>query len=260
MRENGVSARSVLEERLAGALADLSDLDAQVGRGEIPPDRAAELRQRYEIEAADTLATLDSMDAAPPGRSSRRALVGVGVATVAVIAAFMALVQAVEPRPPGGFITGGVAADVVRDGGVDLSRITNEELESVVAANPEIVGMRLALARRYVEAGDFSAALPHYFEVLDREPQQPEALMYLGWMTYVSGDAVTGASLLERSLVVAPDNLLAMWFLANARLYGLDDAVGAIPLLEAVIAAPDTPTAVVAEAEAMLSEARRDNR
>jgi tetratricopeptide (TPR) repeat protein len=258
MPEGDVSARSVLEERLAGALADMSDLDTQVKRGEIPPDRAAELRQRYEVEAADTLVALEAVDAATPARSSRRVLVGVGVATAAVAAAFIALVQAVEPRPPGGFITGGVAADVVRDGGVDLSRITNEELESVVAANPEVIGMRLALARRYVEAGDFSAALPHYFEVLDREPQQPEALMYLGWMTYVSGDAITGASLLERSLVVAPDNLLAMWFLANARLYGLDDAEGAIPLLEAVIAAPDTPPEVVAEAESMLAEARED--
>jgi len=258
MRE--ISERAVLEVRLAGALADLDDLDAQVERGEIPPDRALELRQRYEIEAADTLATLDAVDAAPPGRSSRRILVGIGVATVAVVAAFIALVGAIQPRPPGGFITGGVAADVVRDGGVDLSRITNEELEAVVAANPDVIGMRLALALRYVEAGDFSAALPHYFEVLERESQQPEALMYLGWMTYLSGDAVTGASLLDRSLAAAPDNLLAMWFLANARLYGLDDPEGAIPLLEAVIASPDTPPEVVADAEAMLAEARSDDR
>lgn len=256
MGERLPEARPVLEERLAGALADLQDLDRQLDQGEIPPERAAELRLRYQVEAADSMAALEAAASPAPARSSKRVLVGIGASVVVVVAAFVALLQAVEPRPPGGFITGGVAADVERDGGVDLSRVTNDELEAVVAANPDVIGMRLALARRYVEAGDFSAALPHYFEVLDREPQQPEALMYLGWMTYLSGDAVTGASLLERSLDAAPDNLLASWFLANARLYGLDDPAGAIPLLEAVIAAADTPPEVVAAAREMLSEAR----
>ena len=139
----------------------------------------------------------------------------------------------------------------------DLFRVTNDELEAVVAANPEVIAMRLALARRYVEAGDFSAALPHYFEVLDREPNEPEALMYRGWMTTVSGEPATGASLRERSLEVAPDNLLAMLFLASTRLYGLDDPDGAIPLLEVVIASGAVPDHVLETAEVMLAEARQ---
>jgi cytochrome c-type biogenesis protein CcmH/NrfG len=79
--------------------------------------------------------------------------------------------------------------------------------------------------------------------------------MYLGWMTHLSGDPATGESLLERILELQPGNLLAQWFLANVRYFGLGDAAGAIPLLEAVIASPDTPDDIVAEAERMIDEA-----
>jgi len=125
----------------------------------------------------------------------------------------------------------------------------------VVAQNPDIFPMRLALARRYVEEGDFSSALVHYLYILERE-DNAEALMYVGWMTHASGDSATGASLLERSLEVAPDDPLAMWFLANVRMFGLDDAEGAIPMLEAVIASGFAPTEVIEAAESMLEEAR----
>jgi tetratricopeptide (TPR) repeat protein len=249
-------SRDVFAARKERALADISELEAQVASGEISARDAAVLRRRYEAEAVDAMAALDSIDDEEDRRRSpMRPLLAVAAFAVILGGSFVALVRAVEPRPPGGFITGGVAADAARDGGVDLSRVTNEELEAVVAANPDVVPMRLALARRYVEDGQFSAALPHYMAVLERQ-DHPEALMYLGWMTYASGDAATGASLLERSLELAPDNILAMWFLANARLYGLDRPDDAIPLLEAVIASGEAPADIVDLAVGMLAEAR----
>jgi cytochrome c-type biogenesis protein CcmH/NrfG len=256
-------ARSRLEARRDQALADLKDLEAQVAAGEMTESMAEPLARRYEAEAIGAIGALDALDDSPEGgggTTRRRAWPVVVAFTAAIAVAFVALMSAVEPRPPGGFITGGVAADVVRDSAADLSRVTNDEMEALVAANPDVVGMRLALARRYVEAGDFSAALPHYFEVLDRQPNHPEALMYLGWMTYVSGDAPTGVSLLERSLSVAPDNVLAMWFLANATFYGLGDPAAAVPLLEAILAAPDVPAEVIDLVQEMLVESRDGER
>lgn len=247
--------RHLLMARKERALADITELEAQVASGEVAPDAAADLRRRYAAEAMDAITALETFDDESEGRSPKRAILAAGAFVVILGGAFVALVQAVEPRPPGGFITGGVAADAAREGGVDLSRVTNEELEAVVAANPDIVPMRLALARRYVEEGQFSAALPHYMTVLERQ-NHPEALMYLGWMTYVSGDAATGASLLERSLELQPDNTLAMWFLANARLYGLDRPDDAIELLEAVIASGEAPDDIVDLATEMLEAAR----
>lgn len=250
--------RGRLVARRDHALDDLAEVEAQLADGELDEAGAAALRRRYAAEAADAIAALATFDAAPPAEptSRKRTLATVGAMTAVVALAAVALLAAVEPRPPGGFITGGVAADVAREGGVDLARVTNEELESVVAANPEVIGMRLALARRYVEAGDFSAAFPHYMAVLERQPDEPQALMYLGWMTYVSGDAATGVALLERSLALAPDNTLARWFLANALLHGLEDGPGAIPLLEAVIADPLTPEHIIEQAGEMLDDAR----
>ena len=79
--------------------------------------------------------------------------------------------------------------------------------------------------------------------------------MYVGWMTYLSGDPTTGASLLERSLVIRPDDPLAQWFLANARFHGLGDRAGAVPLLEAVATSGEAPPDIVEEAQQMIAEA-----
>jgi cytochrome c-type biogenesis protein CcmH/NrfG len=150
-------------------------------------------------------------------------------------------------------VTGGVARDVAEDASLDLSTVTNEEMETVVAANPDIFAMRLALARRYVEAGEFSNALGHYMYVLERETD-PEALMYVGWMTYLSGDATTGAGLLEESLAIRPDHPLAQWFLANVLFHGTEDPQNAEPLLQAVIDSETAPAEIVEEAQRMLQE------
>ena len=250
-----VEPTSRIEARRDRAIADLRELDRQVADGEIDETTAARLRTRYETDLVDALDDLAAAADQPPAtRSRRRVWVGVSLFAAAAIAATVAVTSAIEPRPPGGFATGGVASDVVTGEAVDLSEVTNDQLEEVVAANPDIIPMRLALARRYVEGGDFSSALPHYLYVLDRE-DHPEALMYVGWMTYLSGDPTTGASLLERSLVIRPDDPLAQWFLANARFHGLGDRAGAVPLLEAVATSGEAPPDIVEEAQQMIAEA-----
>lgn len=233
----------LLEERRDRIVADLRAIDGQVALGELDEATAAELGRRSEVALADTLAALEqARTERPRGRSPQRIAIGVAAFTVAATAAVIGLAGAVNSSP------------TTTAGGVDLADVTNEELEEVIAANPDVVPMRLALARRYVEAGQFSAALPHYLYILERGPE-PEALMYLGWMTHLSGDPATGASLLERSLELQAGNVLAQWFLANVRYFGLGDTAGAIPLLEAVIASPDTPADIVDEAERMIAEA-----
>lgn len=233
------------EERRDRALDELIALEAQVEVGEITPDQAVTLRARYEAEAAAALRHLDAAATAPPatGRSGRR--VAAGVIAFLGLAALVTVGLVVAVRP---------GSNPTTPSTIDLASVSTEEMEAVVAANPEVLGMRLALARRYVEAGEFSAALPHYLYILERE-NNPEALMYLGWMTYLSGDAATGVSLLEESLELAPDDALATWFLANALYHGLGDEEAALPLLEAVIASGAAPEDVVAEARRMIEEA-----
>ena len=80
--------------------------------------------------------------------------------------------------------------------------------------------------------------------------------MYMGWMTYLSGDAATGVALIEQSLEAAPGDMLATWLLANAIYHGTRRPDGGRPppsrrcwqLREA-------PPEIVSQAEQMIAAA-----
>lgn len=229
--------RAELNERRDLALRDLAELDDQLAAGEIDPATADRLRIRYESDAAAAVRALRRLDegATAPisGTAEPRRWVLAGVASLALVAAVAATVvlpRFVGARPPGGFVTGNEA---VSDGR-DLSQVTNEEMEQVVAANPDVVDMRLRLAHRYLDDGQNREAFRHYMAVLDREPH-PEAMSHLGWIVFQDGDVDLGLQLLEASLERAPDDAETLWFLANVQLYGRSDAGAALPLLERLL-------------------------
>jgi cytochrome c-type biogenesis protein CcmH/NrfG len=263
------TARADLEDRRDQALRDLAELRRQVAEGEVDPATADPLTVRYESEAAAVLEALDRLGQEPepaatgpprplrrPAVTLRRRVAGGAVVLVAVAAAALLLPRYLQPRPEGGFVTGNEQA------GRDLSEVTDEELEEVVGANPDVVGMRVALARRYFERGEYGKALEHYRKVLDREPH-PEALANVGWILFTTTDQTDAAArFVEESLEREPDSPLAAWFLANIRLHGLDDPDGAVevarPLLASDDLRPDDRQAVrdlLEEARARLSQA-----
>ncbi|HEX2064261.1 MAG TPA: tetratricopeptide repeat protein, partial [Acidimicrobiales bacterium] len=166
----------------------------------------------------------------------RAAAVGVVVVGGLVVVALAAETSGTDRTGP----SAGRSA-LVAGGGRDLSTVSNEDMEAVVAANPTVSGMRLALVERYLRAGQLEKARRHAHAALEHATDQAEqqrALKYLGWSTAVLGKPEEGVLLLERSLALAPDDLDNMWFLANVRLVGLDDAAKAIPLLERILRAP----------------------
>jgi cytochrome c-type biogenesis protein CcmH/NrfG len=136
--------------------------------------------------------------------------------------------------------------------GRDLSQVSNDEMETVIAANPDVVPMRLALVERYLKAADGEAtpdgkkaqlqrAQFHAGEAAARATttaDQARALRYLGWTTALLSDPAKGAGLLEQSLVKEPGNPDALWFLATVRFDKLNDPAAAKPLLEQLLASP----------------------
>lgn len=251
---------SVLDDQLAQVERDLSEIDGQVAAGELDLETAERLRATYRGEADGLRAQLASQGShdggsKPQGGRVSRRVVGITVFGLAAVAILILAAVSLTARPAGGSATGGVAADVLNGEQPDLDAITNEEMEAVVAANPEVIPMRLALARRYFDAGEFTPALDHYMIILDTE-QNPEALANVGWMTYLSGRPDVAATFVEESLARDPSYLPAIWFLANIRFEGLDDPVGAREPLEQLIAADDVPDDVRGAAEAMLEEVR----
>ncbi len=253
-----VTARRMLDDRLEQVDRDLAELDEQVTLGEIDEATAERLRVAYRAERRDVAERIeaagDEPEATDRGTSRRRVLVGVGAMVAALAAVAVLLATTVADRRPGDLATGGVVSDVA-DGGIDLDTVTNEEMEAVVAENPDVIGMRLALAGRYFEEGDFSKALPHFTAVLDRDPDNAEALARSGWM--VAPDRPDVAErLVARAIAAEPAYAEAYWFLGNIRLRGLDDAAGAIEPLEALLEMPGVPDEIVQLAGELLAEAR----
>jgi cytochrome c-type biogenesis protein CcmH/NrfG len=139
---------------------------------------------------------------------------------------------------------------------VDNPNVTDEQLQAAVEANPDLVPMRLVLARRYFAAGKFGPALNQYTEVLSHE-RNPEALRRAGWLVAGAGRPRLGASLVAQSLTAVPDNPEALWFLANIRLTELKDPKGAVEPLRKLLARSDLPADVQVRVERLLADARR---
>jgi tetratricopeptide (TPR) repeat protein len=228
---------------------DLAEVAAQVEAGELDADTAARLRSAYERERSALLAAHDPDDQ-PSGRSPRRMLIGAAIITVGVVAIAWSGLIAVQGDEPAA--TEGIVTEVAA-GGVDLSAVTNEEMEAVIAANPGVIGMRLAVAQRYVEAGEHSKALDHYLAVLDQDPNQPEALAMVGWLTYLAGEPQLAEPFVTKALAVAPDYPLALWFQGNI-LHATGDDAGARAAIEQLLTYDLAPE-VRADAEALLAEA-----
>ena len=246
-----------VEDQLAQVDADLADLDVQVADGEIDQGTAARLRATYVAEAEtlrDRLFEASSDDGETAGgRSGRRVIAGSAVLAVGIAVVIVVAVVSLQDDPPGGDATGGVVTDALTGEGVDLSSICNEQMEEVVAANPEVLGMRLALARRYFDDADFNSALPHYMYILERQ-QHPEALANVGWMTHLSDRPDVALPYVERALELEPAFPQALWFLGNI-LMALDRPDAAVVQLRSVLAYDDLPEDVRAAAEALLEVA-----
>lgn len=251
-------ARHRLEAQRAQAEADISGVEAQVEAGELDPATAAELISRYRHEIAAASVALGRED--KPEReavSGRRTWAGAGLLVGAFVVAGLLAAQAVEPRQPGNFITGGSDQPAP----VNLDEVTNEQMEAVIAANPdvpEVASMRTALANRYFEAGDFSAALEQYLEALAGQlgaSQRAQALGRVGWMTYLSGRTDLAQQYVEEALTTDSGYGEGTLFLALIELYGNDDAVAAQPLLERLAARDDLPADIRAQIEEAMTDA-----
>ncbi len=125
-------------------------------------------------------------------------------AAAVVFAAAVLLPLYTADRPAGGFVTGNEAAAGAGaiSPRVDLGAVTDERLEAVVAANPTVVGMRLALADRYVAERAYDRAVRHYTQALALEPDNPEALAHFAWLLLQIDQPRPALEYVDRALVL----------------------------------------------------------
>ena len=245
-----------VSRRRALIAADIRDVRRQLADEELDAVTARRLIERYrqELETIEAGTEDGVPEPEPPGRSGRR-LAGTLLLIGAIIAVSVTAYLAIRPRE-GGFVTGSVETPV------DLSEVTNDQMEAVIAANPdvpEIAAMRLSLADRYFEAGEFSNALPHYLGALDGDldrTRRSRALARVGWMTFESGNAGIARSYLDEALAVDNGYAEAHLFL-GLLLLAEEDATGALEHLEPLLEEGNLPEGIREAIEVTIAEARR---
>ncbi len=228
---------------------DLEGVAWQRETGEIDLDTADRLTDLYRSELAvleDAVPTGPVASAEPPqvGPWSRRTILG----TTMLVTAFAAVLVGafIFLGDPEGTGTG------VVDGEVDLESVSNETMESVIAANaddPQIDGMRLALAERYFSEGSYSRAFPHYLALAESDTadrtQVATSLTRLGWMTYDgNGEAETAIALLDQALNVTPGAPLPLYLKGQITWCGIDRPDQAARIFDEVLEAPDLDSTV----------------
>jgi tetratricopeptide (TPR) repeat protein len=166
--------------------------------------------------------------------ADRRLVLGLAAGAVAVV---VALVLALGTGGSDGAedAGGGGATSTTRD----LGTVTDEELEQVVAENPDIVPMRLRLVERYLRDGELESAQRHAEEASVRATtieDRARALRYLGWTTALLGQPEQGEGILVQSLALDPTNRDALYFLGRTRYQLLDRPDLALEPLEELAA------------------------
>lgn len=238
--------------RRALARRDIAEVRHQQAEGEMDGETAERLVRRYrgEIdrlgreggEVGEGGEAAGGGRGAAGGRPRLRRLAGALLLTALFAGAAAGAFSAVQNRE-GGFITGGGGGG---GGPVDLSEVTNDQMEAVIAANPdapEIAAMRLALADRYFEEGLFSSALPHYLGALDGRldrGRRARGMARVGWMSHLSGAGEPAEAYLARALEIDPDYLEAGLFLGLVR-FDRGDPAGALARLEPLLAEEGLP-------------------
>ena len=188
-------------------------------------------------------------------RSAPRVAIGALVLLLTAAGAVVAVGQFRQARTEDGLMSG------IAGGTVDPESVSDETLEAVIAANsdnPEIGGMRLALANRYFEDRNYQKAFPHYQAVLDGTPspgEASEAYTKLGWMVFDgNGEVDLGLTLIDNALEIAPGDPFALYLKGRVLWCGREANQEASSLFTEVLAsaalADEVRTEVAADLEA----------
>jgi cytochrome c-type biogenesis protein CcmH len=201
---------------------------------------------RFRPKSATAASAPDPVPAMPFKRTAIGSILVLGAAAIAVAAVGQFRQARVDDLVP-----------------IDPAAISNETLEAVIAANrddPQIIGMRLALANRYFEEGDYRRAFPHYEAIIEAEPtpvQAGAALTRLGWIVFDgNGEVDLAINLIDQALEAVPADPFALYLKGRVVWCGKDDPVGASDLFGQVLAATDLEAEVRASVEADLASAR----
>jgi tetratricopeptide (TPR) repeat protein len=202
-------AREQLDESKRAALRALRELEFEHASGHVGDADYADLRARYESEAAAILSELDRLEPARPAeaptptpaaeaptrRRGWRHPAAVTVGAVALLGFGVALgVGIVRFTEPESSMAGAAGA---RGPMMEEPSAANAPRGPVTPAMLE--GM-LGAARQSLYAGRYNEAMRAYQAVLKRDPNNVDALTHLGLMAGIAAQGQHGPEMVQRAL------------------------------------------------------------
>jgi cytochrome c-type biogenesis protein CcmH/NrfG len=241
-------AREQLLESKRVALAALRELEFEHAAGHVSDSDYAELRARYEGEAAETLRALDALGPAPISRPTPSPAPAIGRGW----------------RHPAALVAGAVALVVFGVGlGVGIVRYTEPDQMAGVAppgsrplasleppqagappsaanaprgpVTPQMLSGMLEAARASLFAGRYGEAIAAYQAVLKRDPNNVDALTHMGLIAAVAARGEHGPEMIDRALglfdralALQPDYPPALLYRGEVLYEAKKDTAGAI--------------------------------
>ena len=245
--------RQELSEDKRVALAAIRELEFEHAAGHVSDADFAELRARYEGEAAAILTELDRLGpAAPPPPEPRRsawrhpaALAAAAVLLVAFgIAVGAGIVRYTEPDPMAGRPSPGSRplAELPREapGGDAAPGASNAPaIAPGRPIPPEMLRGMLQAARSSLAQGRYSEAIAAYQAVLKRDPNNVDATTHLGLILAVGGGpehADRALEIFDRALAIDPSYLPALLYRGQVLYEAKHDVAGAVRSWEKFVA------------------------
>jgi len=237
--------RQQLGEEKRAALAALRELDFEHAAGHVSDADFADLRARYEAEAATILTELDRLgpvapaparvETREPRRSPWRHPIALGAIALLLVAFGIAvgagIVRYTEPDPMAGQpATGSRPLAVLPQeqlAGADPLAATGPRR----ALSPEMLRGMLQAARASLAQGRYGEAIAAYQAVLKRDPNNVDATTHLGLILAVGGGPEHADRALEtfdRALAIDPNYLPALLYRGQVLYEAKKDVAGAI--------------------------------
>jgi tetratricopeptide (TPR) repeat protein len=232
-------------EAKGAALRALRELAFEHDAGHMSDADYAELRVRYESEAAAALTALDRLGpaaAAPPAAvevpapAARRAWRHPAALAVSCLALLVfgvllgvGIVRYSEPdrmaaTPPAVAPPVAAAPEVPASGAAPRT------------VSPEVMRGMLQAARGSLSEGRYSEAIAAYQAVLKRDPKNVDAMTHLGLIVAIGGHADSALETFDKALSIDPDYAPALLYRGQVLYEAKKDVAGAVRAWERFVA------------------------
>jgi tetratricopeptide (TPR) repeat protein len=240
--------RELWVEAKGAALRALRELAFEHDAGHISDADYAELRARYESEAAAALTALDHLGAAPmpappaprvaraTGRGWRHPMALAASAVALLVFGVLLGVGIVRYTEPDQM----AAAPPV----VPPMMSAPEPPASAGApraVSPEVMRGMLQAARGSLSEGRYSEAIAAYQAVLKRDPTNVDAMTHLGLIVAIGGHADSALETFDKALAIDPDYAPALLYRGQVLYEVKKDVPGAVNAWERFIKVAPSP-------------------